>query len=158
MESEISFGTYSISYNGDVRNTVTGKKLKPTTIKGGYKQVKLYNNTEKKCFLVHRLVAIAFHPNPDNLPEVGHIDNDTSNNHGDNLKWTSSSDNVQHSYNTGRISLKADKHPRAIFDRTQILTIRSLEKDLKVSEISKYFGCDSSTIRNIIRRKSYSSI
>ena len=50
------------------------------------------NNTYRK-FLIHRLVACAFIPNPDNLPEINHINADTSNNNINNLEWISSKDN-----------------------------------------------------------------
>ena len=47
--------------------------------------------------MMHRLVATAFIPNPDNLPEVNHKDKNKSNNHIDNLEWTSMRENRTHS-------------------------------------------------------------
>ncbi len=54
--------------------------------------VKLSN----KNYYVHRLVAIAWKPNPHNKPEVNHLDFDRQNNHGDNLEWSTSSENKKH--------------------------------------------------------------
>jgi hypothetical protein len=58
--------------------------------KDGYRNVKLYRDGKMRTLYVHRLVAQAFIPNPDNLPEVNHKDEDTTNNRVDNLEWCSS--------------------------------------------------------------------
>ena len=60
----------------------------------GYKRVSLYVDGSPKHRMVHRLVAFTFIPNPDNLPEIDHIDNNPANNHVDNLRWISKADNV----------------------------------------------------------------
>ena len=57
-----------------------GRILKPYTDKEGYKGVVLCVNQKRKTFRLHRLVAAAFIPNPDNLPEIDHIDGDRANN------------------------------------------------------------------------------
>lgn len=54
-----------------------------------------------QCRKVHREVALAFIPNPYNLPEVNHIDGDKHNNHVSNLEWVTHQQNVQHSFDTG---------------------------------------------------------
>lgn len=59
--------------------------------KKGYKYVFLYDgHSNRKCMFVHRLVAMAFLKNPDNLPQINHKDEDTSNNRVDNLEWCTS--------------------------------------------------------------------
>lgn len=63
----------------------------------GYEYVEVSNNGGRAKVFVHRLVALAFHKNPDNLPQVNHIDGDKRNNHADNLEWVSNSDNQMHS-------------------------------------------------------------
>ena len=62
------------------------KELSPSNHRG-YKQINFTQNGKGKSVRVHRLVAEAFIPNPDNLPEVNHIDENKSNNHVDNLEW-----------------------------------------------------------------------
>ena len=76
-----------------------GKVLTAQKIHGGYLGVlfKVQGHTEMK--LVHRLVAKAFVPNPQNLETVNHIDEDKTNNRADNLEWMSRADNVR--YGTG---------------------------------------------------------
>ena len=95
---------YQVSTRGRVkalaRTTVDGRHLRDHLIKptgARYKSVAF--NIDGKVYnkLVHRLVAEAFIPNPDNLPEVNHLDSDTSNNYAENLEWVSASSNHGHS-------------------------------------------------------------
>lgn len=84
-------GLYQVSNIGRVKSlnySRTGKEkiLKPCKA-NGYLQVYLYKEGKSKMYKIHRLVAMAFIPNPDNLPCVNHIDEDKSNNCEDNLEW-----------------------------------------------------------------------
>lgn len=67
----------------------------------GYECVKLSKFGVKTIFSVHRLVAIAFLPNPDNKTEVNHIDGNTRNNKVYNLEWCTHSENMKHAFKTG---------------------------------------------------------
>lgn len=87
---------YEVSDTGLVRNKVSGKILKPLKNKG-YLQVVLCKNGEHRRYLIHRLVAQAFIPNPLNLPEVNHIDQNRSNNNVENLEWCNRQYNVDYS-------------------------------------------------------------
>lgn len=90
------FSNYAISTAGTIINIHTGKTLKPQ-IKRGYLTVNLYANGNMKTCLVHRLVAEAFLPNPLNLPEVNHKDENKANPCVSNLEWCSSSYNKKYS-------------------------------------------------------------
>lgn len=81
-----SLDTYRKSKNGTVR-FCKGRILKPFTNTSGYLQVDLFKNGKKKFHLVHRLVVEAFLPNPDNLPEVNHKDENKLNNNVENLEF-----------------------------------------------------------------------
>lgn len=83
---------YFISEDGNFYNS-RGRQLKQFHRCRGYYGVKLRNRT----YYVHRLIAEAFIPNPDNLPQVNHIDKDRSNNSIDNLEWCSPQHNIEHS-------------------------------------------------------------
>lgn len=84
-----NYPNYSVDCFGNVFNNKTGRKLKQM-IKKGYCTVYLYNENGRKFFLVHRLVAEAFIPNPNNYPEINHRDENSLNNNVDNLEWCTS--------------------------------------------------------------------
>jgi len=82
---------YCVSFCGKVYSFKSGnlKLLQQQPTDRGYLRVKLSNRKKRNHFKVHRLVALAFIPNPEKLPTVDHEDRDRANNHGDNLKWAS---------------------------------------------------------------------
>lgn len=91
------FSNYSVSEDGKVRNDVRGRVLKQTIHEKGYLQVRLYYKGRQHSKRVHRLVAEAHIPNPNNLPEVNHKDEDKTNNHKINLEWCMRQENVEYS-------------------------------------------------------------
>jgi len=68
----------------------------------GYEEIHMSKDGKNKHCRIHRLVAEAFIPNPDNLPEVNHIDGVKLNNCVENLEWTSRSANMLHAYSIGK--------------------------------------------------------
>ena len=82
-------GLYMVSNWGRVKSIKFGKEriLKPVTNSSGYLLVGLYKNNIEKKYSVHRLVAEAFIPNPYNLPQVNHKDENKQNNVVSNLEW-----------------------------------------------------------------------
>tara|TARA_R110000824_G_scaffold325485_1_gene512394 strand:- start:125 stop:628 length:504 start_codon:yes stop_codon:yes gene_type:complete len=72
-----------------------GKFLKHNVNPGGYHRVGPWRDGKQKMFLVHRLVAQTFIPNPDNKPEVDHINNNTHDNRLENLRWVTSLENSE---------------------------------------------------------------
>ena len=104
-------GLYEVSDKGMVRSLKFWKEriMKPGSDKNGYLIVNLCKNGEKKMYLVHRLVALAFIPNPDNLPQVNHKDEDKENNSVHNLEWCSSKYNANFGTRTKKISIKISK-------------------------------------------------
>ena len=87
---------WSVNEEGQVRNDETGKFLKGTILHT-YRYINFRWNHRQKNKSVHRLVAEAFLPNPDNLPYVHHIDGDRLNNRLENLRWVSEAENSQES-------------------------------------------------------------
>ena len=100
---------YSVSSIGRVRNNKTLRILKPSKYGNSrhYLHVILYQGTydSRKCIGIHRLVAEAFIPNPDNLPEVNQIDKNGFNNTVDNLEWVSHTDNIIHRNSSHQFSI-----------------------------------------------------
>lgn len=91
-------GKYQISSMGRVKSLnfkLTGKEqiMSLKINKYGYKQILLYKDKKYKTFLIHRLVAQAFIPNPDNKPEIDHINTNKTDNRVENLRWVTSSEN-----------------------------------------------------------------
>jgi len=89
MFKKIDGYEYEVSDLGQVRNMKTKKILKPNTQKGlfEYHHVHLYKDGKKKTIGVHRLVALAFVPNPENLLFVKHKDRNNNDNRAENLYW-----------------------------------------------------------------------
>jgi hypothetical protein len=102
-------GMYSVSSWGNVKSMdrsvliegrflrfIPGQNIKQANCKG-YRFVALSVNDKQKTLLVHRLLAEAFVPNPDNKPEVNHKDLNTCNNSFTNLSWVTGLENKEYS-------------------------------------------------------------
>ena len=107
-------GLYEVSNFGRVkslarinpRNVFMPERIMSSHIlKKGYRKLTLSKSGINKKFWVHRLVAIAFIPNPENKKEVNHIDCNPSNNHVSNLEWVTPSENMKHVFITGRSNI-----------------------------------------------------
>jgi hypothetical protein len=97
--AEAGFSDYTIDTLGRVYNTRLKQYMSSFPNNIGYIQVSLTHDTKGKVNrLVHRLVAEAFIPNPDNLTDVDHIDEDKTNNKKSNLRWIKHAENVQTKY------------------------------------------------------------
>lgn len=88
---------YCYNANGDdVKMTIGGEILSPFTTKKGYKRVQLSDKGICTPQFVHRLVAMAFIPNPNGYPIINHKDENPSNNRADNLEWCTQQYNVNY--------------------------------------------------------------
>ena len=92
-------GLYAVTSCGKVWSYRSKKFLKHITNRYGYFTVNLYKDNEMKNCLIHRLVAEAYIPNPENLPQVDHINEDKTNNCVNNLQWITLRDNCRKSKN-----------------------------------------------------------
>jgi hypothetical protein len=154
-----SEGEYLISSFGNLERN--GQLIKPRIDRYGYEIVTLWINGV--CFTrkIHRLVAIAFIPNPDNLETVNHIDGIKRNNNASNLEWMSIKDNHRHGFATGLHKIGEN--------RTAGRSVKLKEKDIYeirklISEghgntaIGKKFGVSCGCIYSIRVGKSWSHI
>lgn len=102
------FPEYYVTDTGDVYSRKTYrnnpscriKKLSKEKTKHGYYRVRICKNDGIYHKAVHRLVAETFIPNPENKPEINHIDGNPSNNNINNLEWVTRSENELHKYRT----------------------------------------------------------
>lgn len=106
-------GRYEVSINGDVRSLERQKKNRGGTQRiplrdmkqrynhKGYKVVHLSKDGTNAWVLVHRIVALAFVPNPHGKPQVNHIDGNKTNNSASNLEWVTNSENMRHAVANG---------------------------------------------------------
>jgi NUMOD4 motif-containing protein/HNH endonuclease len=95
-------GLYQISSLGRILIIKTKKIKKLSLTKMGYYGIMLLKDKKSKNFLIHRLIAIHFIPNPNNLPIINHKDYNKLNNNIDNLEWCTYSHNINHAYDNGK--------------------------------------------------------
>ena len=121
-------GIYQISNLGNVKNTKTNKLLKHI-IDRNYHKLHLSKNNKRKLKYIHRLVAEAFIPNPNNYEEVNHKDNNPSNNNVDNLEWCDRKYNLD--YMIKHQNEIKDRHERRIEALEMISYLASKQKEVK---------------------------
>ena len=130
-----------IEYSNGNKSKHKGRILKGETDKRGYKRVRLSKNDTTKKFQIHRLVAIAFIPNPDNKQFVNHIDENPSNNNVDNLEWVTGSENMRHGTIQQRLSDLKKKPIRCINDNKEFNS---------VNEASEYYEIERRLISGVL--------
>lgn len=118
----------------------------PKGMGGGYVYVDLWVGGERQTWLVHRLVAACFLPNPEQLPQVNHKDGNRTNNTADNLEWVSASDNQIHAYRAGIRRYNGCTAETA----ARIWEARNVEKR-KLIDISAEFGLSFQSISRIAK-------
>lgn len=123
MKDVVGFeGLYAITENGEVWSYRTNRFIKSFVRSNGYLQTLLVDkNGNKRTLKNHRMVAEAYIPNPDNLPDVNHIDENKLNNNVNNLEWMTHYDNM----NYGNRNLKTSK---------------ALRKKVRCVELDKIFN------------------
>ena len=130
---------YEASSYGRIRSKVTGRITKDYYTEKGYKKVKIYLNGQCKSELVHRLVAFAFLPNPNNYPQVNHIDEDKGNNRLDNLEWCDSLYN--NNYGSHKYYNFSKQSRPVIIDEIEFRSI---------TKCAKYLNIPHGTLRNYL--------
>lgn len=98
---QINNYNYTITKTGLIKNRKTKKPVKPYISTRGYVRVRLQKDGERHNYALHRLVAEIFIPNPNEYPEVNHIDGNKLNNRVSNLEWCTRSQNIKHMWENG---------------------------------------------------------
>lgn len=162
MRQIADFPDYYITETGEVyrlSGTLT-KRIKAYPDKFGYLNVNLFSNGKKFGKRVHRLVALVYLQNPNNLPFVCHKDDNPANNCKDNLFWGTHQDNMDDRKTKGRT-----KGPRGslsgsvVVTETQVKYIRSFTYELGLYKtLATELGISPSQVRNIFLRRNWTHI
>lgn len=155
------FENYTIDRQGNVFNLITGTFKTPTSNKTGkgYMYIDLYSKGKHKRKYVHRLVAEAFIPNPENKPYINHIDGNPHNNNVDNLEWCTPLENVEHA---SKVIKTMQQYEKANERRKRKVKMLNKVSGLEVAtfesihEAERHTGIPSSNIVSCLKgRQSY---
>lgn len=139
------FEHYLIFSDGRVKNTITNKFRKIEKLSNGYNRVVLCKDGVIKRCLLHRLIGVAFIPNPKNKKTINHKNSIRNDNRICNLEWATNSENQKHSYRTNnRI------HARGMLGHTGALHHHSRavnQIDIKTNAVINNFGSISEGVR-----------
>lgn len=124
--------------------------------KTGYNYIDISICRNKTRFLLHRLVAIYFIPNPENKPHINHIDGNKDNNHYTNLEWCTAKENLKHARDFGLNNSIGVNNKMAKFNNQQIIDIRLSKKT--ITEIAKEYDAAIATISRIKSNHIYKNI
>lgn len=149
VESKLTH--YQISDIGLVKNNLTNKLLEGSHDSRGYKIVSIYANGKMYSIKVHRLVAQAFIPNPDNKPTVNHRDGNKDNNKVSNLEWATHKENIDHAIETGLRNLRGTNASSNIYSEEVVHKVCELfEKGMTCKNISKILNVNINLPRRIL--------
>lgn len=154
--------SYQVSNYGQVRSVdrthpkrrglIKGKELFKTFNQKGYPKVRITVNNKSEDRTIHRLVALAFIPNPMNLPQVNHIDGNKLNNCDWNLEWCNNSTNQKHAYSLGlQPSRAGENNIKATLTDSQVTEMKIYYNSGKTPlEVSVKFKVSLGIVRDII--------
>lgn len=151
-------GEYFIQPNGNVwKQTRSGKKIVKQTLSKGYYRINVKVGETHTSKAVHRLVAQAYIPNPENKPCVNHKDGVKTNNAASNLEWCTHAENTRHALER-RLIKKGCESPSSILTKEQVELIKQcLEKDMSINLVAKSFAVSRSAIDDIKHKKTHIS-
>lgn len=142
------------SSHGKRPTSTTGEKVRThSSMINGYHLISFCQRPRKEARLAHRVVAIAFIPNPENKPEVNHLDGDKSNNAASNLAWSTEIENMQHAVDTGLKVFRWKRKPLAAGNVLEIFA-----SPLSLGKLSAAYCIPKLTVHAIKAGKRYSKI
>jgi len=148
----LTLNDYEITRNGDVINRHSRRFVKFNYNTKGYARVIIGG----KKYFVHRLVAELYVPNPENKPQVNHIDGNKLNNCADNLEWVTNLENRSHAVKTG-LQIQGEKCPWAKLSEADVKYIRN-HTDFNKQFLASQFGVSVRTIKDVLSERSWKSL
>ena len=157
-------GLYEVDSMGNVYSCVQTSsrrkgKLKPCNRSNHYLYVNLYKDGKATKYFVHRLVAEAFIPNPDGLPEVNHINCDKYDDRVENLEWCDRMQNLIHSYEHG-LKRRGESHGMHKLTEDEVLNIRKEyvkgDREHSLHALAEKYGVSYCTIQAIVKGRLWS--
>lgn len=159
------YDNYEISNKGRTRSIKYKNPFihKERLTMDGYPKATFIQEGKQRDFTVHRLVALHFIDNPNNLETVNHINGIKTDNRVENLEWMNRADQLQHAYDLGlRISPKGSEMHNASFTDDEVRYIRKVwiarDKHFGASALSRKFGVWSTTIDDVVNFKTYTNV
>ena len=145
-------GIYQINEYGDIRRVNDFKLIHPYITNKGYKAIDLHKNGIRTKFLIHRLVALHFVPNPNNYPIVLHKDNIKLNTHYSNLEWGTYSQNNAQAIkdNLNKVPTPDNRKVYAVFDESY----EDINICFGAKEVIQLTNTSESIVRNCLNRES----
>lgn len=151
---------YEVSQSGEVRK-ITGEAVGQWPNDQGYMMVRL--SAPRRLRRVHRLVAAAFVPNPNELSTVNHINNDRADNRAGNLEWCTQAENIRHADSQGRMRRDywtGARSPNAALSDEQVRQIRSTYASggPSLQSLADQFGISKRAIHRCVKRETYPDV
>lgn len=153
-------GLYKVSNLGRIYSIRNNKFLKatPNSLHTNRLYIKLYKDKKQYTFILARLVAKAFIPNPQHLTTVNHKDGNPLNNRIENLEWLSNADNIRHAYKTG-LQKSGHRRSTAKYTKQEILNMyRMHDAGLSSNAIAAVYNGSGRSIRRILSGDRYKEL
>ena len=142
-------------YNRNVK----AKILRVNLSMDGYPCVSVRSGNKSYTYKIHRLVAVAFIPNPDNKPQVNNVNGNKLDCSIGNLEWNTAQENMIHAYNNGlQVGKKGEKHGRSKLTEEQVLEIRAIGCNLTQKEIAEIYNISISMVHFVKSRTNWAHI
>lgn len=125
----------------------------------GYHNTNLNMKPKKRHVRIHQLVGEHFVDNPDNKPQLNHIDGDKLNNHYSNLEWCTIDENIKHAVRIGLLDVKGEKHFNSKLHDSDIpLIFEMRNKEMLMKDIAARFGVSRRTIGDVLNRRLWTHV